>query len=197
MNAPSSKTQTRVKVGFPSGVEFEFSRELQNESDNIICFGDQIGIRACDGEYWQVNRNNEDRVMALAKHIKEWEIIEIVAVGDEFVSQKKRPVRYNEEVAFRFIVNNSFVGADLNTINNELTARVPWVKDWQKFTLLEHPHKVSPKDKKARYGSWFALRACNNQHVMFDKNDSKQLFACVPHIDEWEAFVFIHPSAPR
>jgi len=197
MSPLRSKTQARFKAGVPFGVEVEVSREWQDEDNTVIYYGDQIGIRVCDGTYWQVNRDDRDKVMGLAKHIREWEIITIVAVGDEFVSQKRRPVRYNEKVAFQFAVNNSFGGADLNSSNGELTARVPWVKEWEMFALLEHPQKPSPKDKKARYGSWFALRAYNGKYVMFDKDRTKQLLACVPHMDEWEAFVFIHPSAAK
>jgi hypothetical protein len=194
MSKSSSKTQARIKAGIPPILEVEISREWQDGGDDIVIYyGDQIAIRACDGTYWQVNRDNGDKVMALAKHVKEWELIEIVSVDDEFVSKRKRPVRYNERVAFRFITNNSFIGADLNS-NGELVARVPWVKAWEVFTLLEHPQKPSRKDKRVRYGSWFALRACNGKHVMFDKDGTRQLHAWVPHIDEWEAFVFIKPS---
>jgi hypothetical protein len=197
MSATGTTTKARVKVGLPSIAEAEVTREWQDEGDNIIHYGDQVAIRVCDGTYWQVNRNDGDKVMALARHIKEWEIIEIVAVGDEFVSERNRPVRYNDKVAFRFTTNNSFVGADLNTTNIELTARVPLVKEWEMFTLIRHPRKTSSKDKKVRYGSWFALRAHNGKHVMFDKDGSKQLLACVPQIDEWEALVFIHPAAVK
>lgn len=197
MNKSPSKTLVRLKAGIPSIVELEVTREWPDKMDNVIYYGDKIGIRVCDGTYWQVNRNNENKVMALARHIKEWEIIEIVAVGDEFVAEKKRPVSYNEKVAFRFTINNAFVGADMNTPDGVLTARVPWVKEWEIFTLLEHPQKPLSKDKKVRYGSWFALRACNDKHVKFDKNDTKQLLACAPHLDEWEAFVFIHISAAK
>ena len=192
MSETKPKTKARFKAGFPSVVEFEVTREWDDSSDeNLLHYGDQIAILTCDGTYWQVNRDEGDKVMALAKHIKEWEFMEIVAVGDEFVSERNRVVRYNEQVAFRFLENNSFVGADLNSSNKELTARVPVVKEWETFTLLEHPQKKSSKDKKLRYGSWFALRAYNGNHVMFDKINSKQLLASVPHIDEWESFVFI------
>lgn len=197
MSKSSSKNQARIKVGIPSFVEVEYSREWQNENDNLIYYGDQIAIRVCDGTYWQVNRDNGDKVMALARHIKEWEIVEIVAVGDEFVAEKGRPIRYNEAVAFRFIDNNSFVGSDLHSENNELTARVPWVKEWETFTLVEHPQRPPLKDSKVRYGSWFALRAYNGKYVMFDKDDSKQILACAQQIDEWESFVFIHPSMTK
>lgn len=197
MSESTPKTRTRFKAGVPSIAEIEITREWQDNGDNFIHYGDQISIRVCDGSYWQVNRNEGDKVMALARHIKEWEIIEIVVVGDEFVAEKNRVVRYNEQVAFRFVENNSFVGADLNSSNKELSARAPVVKEWEMFTLLEHPKKTRSKDKKLRYGSWFALRAYNGKHVMFDKNNSKQVLASVPHIDEWESFVFIHPSSAK
>lgn len=174
----------------------ELTREWQDDNDNVIHYGDSVAIRVCDGTYWQVNKDNVDKVMALARHIKEWEIVEIVAMGDEFVSKKNRPVRYNDIVAFRFATNDSFVGAQLNTSNSELTARVPWVKEWEMFTLIKHPQKASSKDKKVRYGSWFALRAHNGMYVMFDKDDSKQVLANSPNIDEWEAFVFKQPPSP-
>jgi hypothetical protein len=195
MSESKPKTKARFKAGFPSIVEVEVTREWDDKSDeNLIHYGDKIAILACDGTYWQVNRNDDDKVMALAKHIKEWEFIEIVAVGDEFVSERNRVVKYGDQVAFRFTENGSFVGANLNSGNKELTARAPMVKEWEMFTLLEHPKKKPSKDKYLRYGSWFALRAYNGKHVMFDKNNSKQLLASVPHIDEWEAFVFISPS---
>lgn len=198
MSESKPKTKARFIAGVPSIAQIEITREWDdNGDDNLIHYGDQIAIRVCDGTYWQVNRNENDRVMALARHIKEWEIIEIVAVGDDFVSEKNRVVQYNEQVAFRFVENDSFVGTDLNSSNKELTARAPAVKEWEMFTLIEHPQKKSSKDKKLRYGSWFALRAYNGNHVMFDKNNSKQLLASVPHIDEWESFVFIHPSSKK
>ena len=196
MSESKPKTRARFKAGFPSVVEVEVIREWDDSSDvNLIHYGDQIAILVCDGTYWQVNRNDGEKVMALAKHIKEWEFIQIVAVGDEFVSERNRVVRYDEQVAFRFTENSSFAGANLNSRNKELTAHAPIVKEWEMFTLLEHPQKKPSKDKKLRYGSWFALRAYNGNYVMFDKNNSKQLLASVPHMDEWEAFVFIHPSS--
>ena len=197
MSKSSSKNQARIKAGIPSFVQVEFSREWQEDNDNLIYYGDQIAIRVCDGNYWQVNRDNGDRVMALAKHIKDWEIVEIVAVSDEFVAEKGRPVCYNEEVAFRFLANNSFVGSGLHTEKNELNARVPWVKEWETFRLVVHPHRPPFKDSKARYGSWFALRAHNGNYVMFDKDGSKQILAYAQQIDEWESFVFIHPSTAK
>ena len=84
----------------------------------------------------------------------------------------------------------------MRTENNQLTACVPWVK-WQMFTVIKHPQRPLSKDKKVRYGSWFALRAYNEKYVMFDKNDSKQLLAYASHIDEWESFVFIHSSIAK
>lgn len=197
MNRSSSKNQARIKAGIPSLVEVEYSREWQNKNDNLIFYGDQIAIRVCDGTYWQVNRDDSDKVMALARHIKDWEIVEIVSARDEFVAEKGRPVRYNEDVAFRFLANNSFIGSDLHSENNELSACVPWVKEWETFTLVEHPQKPPLKDTKARYGSWFALRTWNGNYIMFDKDNSKQLLAHAQHIDEWESFVFIHPSMAK
>jgi hypothetical protein len=190
MNKVSPTNKATIKAGLPTVVEVELTREWQDESDNIIHYGDKIAIRVCDGAYWQVNRDNGDKVVATAKHIKEWEVIEIVHVGDEFVAEKDRPVRHNDKVAFRFTTNNSFVGADLNTKNSELTARVSWVKEWEMFTLLEHPKKSSFKDKKVRYGSWFALLAYNGKYVIYEKDSSKQLLAFAPHIDEWESYLF-------
>lgn len=76
----------------------------------------------------------------------------------------------------------------------ELAARVPWVKEWEMFKLVQHPHKPVSKDKEVRYGAWFALQAYNGKYVMFDRDSSKQLLAFVSQADEWEAFVFINPD---
>lgn len=196
MSESKPKTKARFKAGFPSIVEVEVTREWDDSSDdNLLHYGDRIAILVCDGTYWQVNKNDGDKVMALAKHIQAWELIEIAAADDEFVSERNRVVKYNDQVAFRFIENGSFVGANLNSGNKELTARASIVKEWEIFTLLEHPKKKPSKNKKLRYGSWFALRAYNGKHIMFDKDNSKQLLALVPHIDEWEAFVFIRPPS--
>ena len=195
MSTSKSRTKAEVTIGVPKVAEVKVIREWDDGEDNVIHYGDLIAIRVCDGAYWQVNRNQGDRVTATARWVREWEIIQIVAVDDDFVSEKNRVVRYNEQVAFRFVENDSFVGADLKSSNQELTARAPAVKEWETFVLLEHPKKKPSKDKKLRYGSWFALRAHNGKHVMFDKNDSKQLLASVPHIDDWEGFVFINPSS--
>lgn len=187
-----SKTEIHAKLTTPIG-EAGIVQTLPSSPDNIIYYGDQVAIRVCDGTFWQVKRDDSDKIFALARHIQEWEIMQIVHPADPFIEKRNRPVRYNEMVAFHFLDNKSFVGAQLNSPNAELTARVPWVKEWETFVLVKHP-KHKPKDNNARYGGWFALRAYNGKYVMFDRDNSKQLLAVVPHIDEWETFVFIPPG---
>lgn len=193
MDDTSAKNKARIKLGIPTIVEAEFTREWQDSHDNVLAYGDLIAIRVCDGAYWQVNINSDNKIMALMHEIKGWEIIQIVAVGDEFVSIKNRSVQYNDKVGFRFIKNNRFVGSNSKSQNGELAANVPWVKPWEMFTLLEYPERHAAKDNKVRYGSWFSLRADNRKYVMFDKSHSKQLMACAPEIREWEGFVFMKP----
>lgn len=191
------KNRARVKISIPTVAEVELSREWQADDDNVIHYGDQVAIRACDGTYWQANGNDFHKLMSIERHIKEWEIFQIVAADDEFVAVKNRPVRFNDKVAFWFAASKSFIGARLNDNDCHLTAVVPWVKAWETFTLVEYPNKPSSSDKKVRFGSWFALTAANGKHVMFDRDGTKQLLAVVPHIREWEGFVFIHPSVAK
>ncbi len=194
MDNNSVKNKARVKLGIPSIVEAEFTREWQDLGDNVLMYGDLIAVRVCDGTYWQVNIDTDNKVMALAHEIKGWEIIQIVAVGDEFISIKNRPVRYNDKVAFRFVKNNRFVGSNSSVQNGELTANVTWVKPWEMFTLMEYPERPMTRDNKVRYGSWFSLLADNQKYVMFDKGHSKQLMACASKRREWEGFVVMQPS---
>ena len=198
MSESSSKTELRLKLGLPSIAELEISREWRADRDSVVCYGDQIAIRLYDGTYWQVNRDHGDKIMGLGKQVAQCELIEIVDVANPFASHRNRPIRCNEKVGLRFTSNNCFAGADFcSSITGELTARVPWVKEWETFTLVDTPTRPLRRDKKVRWGSWFALRASNGKYVMFDKNDTKQLLACAPRIDEWETFVIIDPLKPQ
>lgn len=174
-------------------VKIRYSVSWRSEDDNFIYYGDKIAIRVIDGTFWQANRDEDNKVMALAKHIKEWEKFEIIA-ADGLPFQRGRHVHYNDLVAIRFLASNSFVSVNLDE-GAELVASVPWIKEWEKFTLIRHPNRPSAEDGRLRYGAWFALKACNQQFVTFDRDKTKQLGAWVSHLDTWEEFiVFKLPS---
>lgn len=193
-----TKKTLRFVVGFPPFFKLEVSNEgkVSRDQDNLIHYGDRVAIRTYDGWYWQTNRDNGDKIMALAKHVREWETFQIVAVGDEFVSTENRVAKYNDKIALRFISNDCFIGSDLNNYPHELMARVPWVKEWEAFEVNRDPRVISSlfqtslKGKFLRYGSAFSLRAYNGRLVSFDKDESKQMLARSENPGELETFFF-------
>lgn len=197
-----NKKALRFSVGFDPFFRFEISTEKDGKpgKDSLIRYGDRVAIRTYDGWYWQANRDKDERIMALAKHIRDWEIFQIVAVGDEFVSRKDRVAEYGDDIAFRFPGNDCFIGSELSLYPYELAARVPWVKEWESFKAhrgvraMSLGRKTSEKDKFLRYGSRVSFAASNGKFVVFDKDESKQMLACSDVLSEWETFVFRHPA---
>ncbi len=170
----------------------------KREFVDIVLYGDQIGIRACDGNYFQVKLDIGTRLFALERHIKNWELLEIVAASRPFSITPNRAVHYGDKIALKAMNNNNFIGANLNSEQKEITANVAHIKEWETF-ILRHPTNWLKTifHTKVRYGDFFALRAYNNKHITYNRDGDKGLFASVSHIQEWEIFSVIKPSQPK
>jgi hypothetical protein len=170
-------------------------RELNNQ--DILTFGSRIAIRSSDGNYVQTDLDNNAKLLARVRHVKEWEIFIIVDSQNPFSYAPNRTIRYGDKVAFKALNNHNFVGVDYDN-NRVLMASVPWVKGWETFTILPLPENKSDiADKPIRYGNFFALQAARGEYVMHDRGGESVLAAVASHIREWETFIAIEPSRPQ
>lgn len=186
------KRRLRFFLGIPGGPGVEYSEEWEEQP--ALYYGSLVAVRACDGRFWQSNRDDRERIVALASHIRSWELFRIVAKDDEFVSKNRRAIHYGDHIALQCLRNSQFVGASVYSATKELTARVPWVREWEIFRLEKTP-RVSVTARRVRFGSWFALRACNDKFVSYEQSETKLLHASADAISERESFVLICPPA--
>lgn len=166
--------------------------------DVTLHYGQQIGIRACDGFYIMCDLTHESKLHGRERHIREWELFEIVEVSCPFASMRYRPVRYNDKITFRAINNGNFVGCDLEN-RAEIAARVPNAQSWETFTLIKPDiENYDVSNKIVQFGAPFALRAENNgSYVRYSRDDDKGLYADIPHGKAYEIFHFINPQDPK
>lgn len=157
-------------------------------SSAFVCYGDKAAIAVCDGLFWQNNQNDNSVLAALSSQIGEWEVFTFVHPRDGKVTEQGRPVLYGETVALQSLCNEQYVGVDLDVGGAPLTARVPWVRDWQMFDLLRTPEAQSQFDGRLTHGSQFVLRACNGKFVMYDRLETKHLLATASEARWWECF---------
>ncbi len=171
------------------------AKDMINQQ-HILTYGKEVAIRTCDGRYVTADLNN-GTLVARERHVQAWEIFKIVHASSPFLHVPERSVRYGDKVAFLATNSNNFVGAAFHS-QSELTAWVAHVKAHEKFTLLRPPAGVQrQRGKMVYYGSFFALRADNGQNVMYNRDGDGRLFAIVPHVSDWETFVFIDPDHPQ
>ncbi|MDM8542496.1 hypothetical protein QUF90_15580 [Desulfococcaceae bacterium HSG9] len=105
-------TATIIKVVFNY-----LKHNKQEKSTDVLMYEEQIGIRVCDGKYFQIKLDIGTRLFTLERHIKEWELIEIVAASKPFSIAPNRAVHYGDKIALKAINNNNFIGANLNNVN--------------------------------------------------------------------------------
>lgn len=167
-------------------------------SSDVVKYGAEVGIRTCDGKYVQTNLDRGSELFALKRHIKGWEIFEIVSPSSPFSIAANKAVRYGEKVAFRAIINGNFVGANLDDEQKKLLAVVPHVKGWESF-MLSHPSDSLKNfwGRKVRYGDFFSLRAFNGKYVIYALDSDGKLSATAPHKKDWETFAFVTPTQPK
>jgi len=165
---------------------------------DFVMYGEQIGIRVCDGNYFQVKLDIGTRLFALERHIENWELLEIVAASRPFAITQNKPIHYGDKIALKALNNKNFLGANLNSEQKEVTANVAHVKEWETFMIV-HPNSWFKTlfHKKLRYGDFFALRAYNNKYITYNRDGDKGLFASVSQIKEWEIFSVIKSSNPK
>ncbi len=175
----------------------KYIRDKDEEKKYRLTYGKEVAILAGDGKYVMADINNHNVLVAREKHIKSWEVFKLVHASFPFSSFPTRAVCYGDEVAFLATNNKNFVGAALHSDQKELTAWVAHVRGWETFTLLRPPRSESGRSRKAlRYGSSFALRACNGRNVRYNRDGDGRLLADAAHVKAWETFVFIDPAHP-
>lgn len=155
---------------------------------DFVCYGEKVAILVCDGCFWQNNQPNNSVLECISPSAGEQELFAFVHPRDEQITERNRPVLYGDVVALKSAYNAQYVGADLDMPGNPLTARVPWIRTWQKFDLLRTPEKQEQLDGRLRHGSRFILRACTGKFVMYDRDASKQLLSVVEEASLWECF---------
>jgi hypothetical protein len=170
----------------------------RNNSLDVVMYGAEIGIRTCDGKYVQTRLDSGSELFAIERHVKEWEIFEIVSPSSPFSIALNKAVRYGDEVALKAKNNYNFVGANLDSGQKKLTAVVPHVKEWETFTL-SHPSDILKNElgKKVRFGDFFSLRAFSKNYVRYELDSDGSLSATAPHKKEWETFAFVNPAQPK
>ena len=170
--------------------------EDQVRQQHILIYGKEVAIRTCDGKYVMSDLNNDETLIARERHVQAWEIFKIVHASSPFLHIPERFVHYGDKVSFMAVNSSNFVGAALHS-QGELTARVPHVKEWETFRLLRPSgRKQGQRGNVVYYGSLFALRAYNQKNVMYNRDGDGRLLAIVPHVSDWETFVFIDPAHP-
>lgn len=171
--------------------------EQEKEAESVLTYGQEVAIRTCDGKYVMADLNNFNVLVGWERHVQLWEIFTIVHASSPFSHLPKRAVRYGDQVAFLAKNVQNFVGAAWEH-QCELTAWVAHVEDRETFTLLRPPKSGSRKHGKIlRYGSFFALQACNGLNVKYNRDGDGRLLPEASHVQAWETFVFIDPAHPQ
>ena len=172
------------------------SPALRGVHSNALKFGQVVAIRTFDGQYFSATPDGD--MSATVRHVQEWECFELVDAADPLIYSKDKVVRYGDQVALRATVNDQYIGARLDDAKAPLTARVPWVKAWETFTIIRPPNYSRARWRSPlRYGTFFTLQAYNSKYVMYNREGDGSLQAITSRIGDWEIFAFIDPSRPK
>ena len=190
---------------------FEDKREAAGEGRSSagvggVAYGDRVVLTTFDGNLWRVDVDEASRVKATNNGITgkadeqafRSETFEVISPIDPQRTCTRRSVKFGDQIALRWIVNDRFVGADLNNGGNSVVATATVVGDWEKFHITPSPAMAEDTMQEVSYGMPFGLYAFNKTFVGYAHDTDKSFCACVSRtsperLGDWERFMFIKP----
>lgn len=159
----------------------------------FIRYGMRLVIRACDGNYIEIDGaycKGFRRSLDANQYF-------ILCDPDQPFSDSPqslgRKIQFGDKIALRHEATKNHVGVNLED-ECRLACTVPWIQLWETFEI----HQITADTSNSlRYGTPFALKACNNDYfVMYNNDQDKLLYAKVTWIQLWETFAFLDPDDP-
>ena len=196
-------------------VAIETYEDKQDESSHVpvggqpagsVQYGDRVVLITFDGSLLWVDTRDGSRLKATESGIAgrgselafQKEIFEVIDPKIPTGASLRRPVKFGDEIALRWVVNGQIVGVDPNDPGKPIVANVAEVQGCEMFRVTPGPAMPEDTKREVSYGMPFGLYAYNKVYVGYTWDAGKDFCACVERkpperIGDWERFMFIKP----